>query len=385
MKFTGSVNPQHRPGGDRHQTRTGIYLTNTGRPVWYLIYMTAQPRSGQPEPEYLTYDEIHRLEDQLDIEELRLSSESPTKKSLTGHKHPRDLEGDPESEDIDSPVKKKRKKKSWKSKNWFFTWNNYISEGDESVKKLLGMDHLVAYVVQEEDSGTKHLQGVLSFSKRKRFKHLKFDWPEVHWEVCKNLMAARNYCQKIDTRAGKTWIEGFGTGEEVIDPLRGKKLYKYQQRVLDIIEGPVDDRKLYWLWSVKGGIGKSALTKHLVLKHGAMIVGGSWKDALYAIGEALKRKKKIHTVIFDIPRSQGNKISYTGIESIKNGCCFSPKYESASLVFNSPHVLVFANQAPSKENLSWDRWVIYNLDDDRDLRHVKTQADTWLTSNKFYV
>ncbi len=314
---------------------------------------------------------------------------------------------DSESEDIDDRERVTKKRKlteeqeqkredfhnGIKRYNWFLTWNNYDQEQDKSVKALLAMRHLKAYVIQEEqkEGGVRHLQGCLSFGEKRKFMYLKKKFHSVHWEPVENLAAARNYCQKLDTRVGKTWVVGFKTeplhNHKVVDPLEGKRLYAYQERIKAIIRGPVDDRKIYWLWSDKGGIGKSALTKSLVLTEDAILVGGTWKDALYAIGERLKKEngwQRIKVILIDIPRSQGNKVSYTGIESIKNGVAFSPKYESSMLVFDIPHVIVFANQEPNQNMLSLDRWVIKNLDGEQDLGHIKTERENYMTHHKFY-
>lgn len=66
-------------------------------------------------------------------------------------------------------------------------------------------------------------------------------------------------------------------------------------------------------------------------------------------------------VIFDIPRNQGNNVSYSAIESIKNGLICNTKYETGTKVFNSPKIMVFSNMAPDLESLSEDRWKIRNL------------------------
>uniref|UniRef100_UPI004049B2EE hypothetical protein n=7 Tax=Pseudomonadati TaxID=3379134 RepID=UPI004049B2EE len=64
---------------------------------------------------------------------------------------------------------------------------------------------------------------------------------------------------------------------------------------------------------------------------------------------------------FDIPRSQLDYLSYTGIEEVKNGCFFSSKYESEMVLYNSPHIIVFANEEPTYHKLSSDRWNVVDL------------------------
>ncbi len=272
---------------------------------------------------------------------------------------------------------KKRSKKNLKSKHWFFTWNGYPEEG---VETLLAMNRLIKWVIQEEDAGTKHLQGLLTFTHEKSWKWMKDTIAPVHWERCRNLQGAIRYCQKQKTRAGGQWICGYLISHDkinVIDPLEGKVLFRYQKNVVKILKGPIHDRRIYWLWSEKGNIGKSALCKHLVLKLNAIVIGGTWKDAYYAIGKVLEKGKEPKIIIFDLPRSQQNKISYTGIEGIKNGLFFSPKYESTMVCFNIPHIIIFANVPPNQDQLSGDRWNIKCLDKEEDLKHIKNLNTTF--------
>jgi len=42
---------------------------------------------------------------------------------------------------------------------------------------------------------------------------------------------------------------------------------------------------------------------------------------------------------------------------------YSSKYEGGYKLFNSPHVIVFANAEPKYEALSGDRWKVFNIDE----------------------
>lgn len=318
----------------------------------------------------------------MDLElEKAIAEQAPTYREPdeTGHseKHPR---LDDEEERLRP---KKKRKKSIKSVHWFLTWNGHT---EDSINKLIALKELTKWAIQEEtaESGTKHLQGLLTFRRSRSFTFLKRTLPEVHWEVCRSVEAAKRYCQKQETRTGKQWIKGYEIGtasqqSEVLDPLEGKTLYKYQAWILNIIAGEPDPRKIYWFFSQKGALGKSCLTKHMVLKHGAILIGGTFKDAYYAIA-AMKTKPKI--ILFDIPRNQGNKVSYTAMEGIKNGIFFSQKYEASMVKMNTPHIIIFANEAPQLEGLSKDRWEIYCLDDQDDLQHIPVEPRVEIEYNK---
>ncbi len=257
---------------------------------------------------------------------------------------------------------KKRRKVDMRVRNWFITWNNYDVG---SIHVLLAMKGLTRYMIQEEvgEKGTPHLQGVLVFKHAKLWSTLNNHTKgECVWKVCRDLDAAKVYCSKERTRSGQQWKKGFHVKVDVVDPLEGKELYPWQQEILDMVRGEADDRKVYWYWSSEGNVGKSVLCKHMVLKENAIVVGGAFRDAYYAIMQRVLGNKDVHIVVFALSRSQGNKVSYIAIEGIKDGMFFSPKYESGMCVYNCPHVMVFANEPPDLSMLSKDRWVVNCLD-----------------------
>ncbi len=276
-----------------------------------------------------------------------------------------------EQEDIShTEPAKKRQRVDKRSRHWFLTFNNY---GPDDIKILLGLGSTM-YAFQEEkgEKGTPHLQGVFSFNQPKRWTTLdKATKHKAVWDPARNVAACRNYCTKKATRSGKQWIHGYTFGKrKVIDPLEGKALYNWQREVIQSVQGIPHDRHIYWYWSQKGGIGKSALSKHLVMAEDALYVGGKFSDAFYAVKSCVDKGKDPHIVIFDIPRAQGDKVSYVAIEGIKNGLIFNAKYESGMCCFNIPHIILMANCPPNYEKLSMDRWVVKDLDQEEDLKNL---------------
>ncbi len=241
---------------------------------------------------------------------------------------------------------------------WFFTFNNY---NDKDIKNVCS--YFTKYTFQEEtgSNGTPHLQGVCF--KRCRFSTLKKAFPTVHWERCKNLKASLQYCTKLSTRSGKIHTKGFTKSKNIIiDYFKNKKPYIWQQNIIDMLSTKPDFRKIYWYWDSSGNIGKSALTRHLILNYDVLAVSGNARDIKCAYAKRIDDKKNVDMVIIDIPRSSFNNISYKCIEEIKNGFFFSSKYESNTYVFNIPHVIIFANSKPEISMFSLDRWVIKCLD-----------------------
>ncbi len=330
------------------------------------------------EEELVQTEEAERVPEDQDTVSEQLRSQRNISESVL---HKRRHDGRP------NPMEPPRKKRGVDiaTRSWFITWNNYTTT---SINTLLGITGLERYQIQEEicpSTGTPHLQGVLYFSPGAK-KWSTLDNTCHHkciWKPCRNLFAARNYCSKERTKApgGKSWTKNFQTEFHVTDPLAGKKMYAWQEAVVRIIEGTISQRIIYWFWSNKGNIGKSALVKHLVLKHGAIISGGKCKDAYYAIAEMVKKKLNPYIVVFDIPRAAKNDITYEGIEGIKNGLFFSPKYESSQCAFNAPHIIVMSNMEPQYGEMSRDRWVVRCLDGEEDLKHIPGEYDFSVNRN----
>ena len=101
----------------------------------------------------------------------------------------------------------------------------------------------------------------------------------------------------------------------------------------------------------------------MIIKYGILFCsGGKYSDIMNLIFN--QDMDACNCVMFDIPRANQGNISYSSLESIKNGMVCNTKYETGVKVFNSPHVFCFANFPPGDENmLSPDRWVIKNINE----------------------
>lgn len=241
-----------------------------------------------------------------------------------------------------------------------FTWNNYPIEAIETLLALF--NHIsYDYVFQEEkgESGTPHLQGVVSLKKRMRWS--EFGLPkDIHWEKVKHLPLCYEYCSRASKRFGNCWSLKYPIPLK-LKILHESDFYQWQIDTIDYIKTEPDDRTIWWLWSAKGGIGKSSFCKYLVYTFNAILCGkGQYSDIINIMFKA--NMDKTNVVVFDLPRNNGNKISYSALEAIKNGLIVNTKYETGSKLFNSPHIIVFSNMAPCVDAMSGDRWVIKCLD-----------------------
>lgn len=249
---------------------------------------------------------------------------------------------------------------SKKSRCFLLTWNNYDEKSFDYVKDYID-EYCKKGAVQEEigEKGTKHLQIGLYFENARSFKSLNNDFPKCHIEKGKNMFAVINYCKKDKSLNGKRYVKGM---KSVKDPLEGKILYDWEKELIDIINGPVDDRKIYWYWSREGGFGKTQFAKHLcITRKDVLFLSGKASDVKCGIAQWIEKGKDLNCAIFGFTKSLEKFISYEAIENAKDGIFFSGKYESGMIVYDQPHVICFANFPPDKNKLSKDRWVISNI------------------------
>lgn len=141
--------------------------------------------------------------------------------------------------------------------------------------------------------------------------------------------------------------------------------YPWQQELLSEISKPcTDDRKIVWYYDPKGDNGKTFLAKHLFKYHEAFI---TTKATSYHVATMLKSLidsgKNPSLVVFNFTRQQEEHKIYECIESVKDGLITAQKYIGKTLVFDSPHVVVFANYLPITDTMSSDRWDIRLLKD----------------------
>lgn len=251
-----------------------------------------------------------------------------------------------------------------RARSWCFTVNNH-TEGDVTQLTHYFRD-ANKYAMQEEegDNGTPHLQGVVSFKSARSFDKLKELCPKAHWEQCRDLKRSIAYCTKADTRKGQQWTHGV---PRPLDPPI-QKLREWQKYLVDELAQEPGDRKIIWYVDEKGGQGKTCLCKKLCIENGDCIyVNGKANDMKFAIAQRVEAGNPPRICLLDFTRCTEGRISYEGLESIKNGIFFSGKYESGMVIYNSPHVVCFANFWPERSQLTEDRWDIRPMEQEYEL------------------
>jgi hypothetical protein len=237
-----------------------------------------------------------------------------------------------------------------------YCWTFTLKADTLSVEQLVSqLNHIAKKWTFQEERGNEsdylHYQGVFSLKNKEYFQTVKNLFPSsIHLEPCQNWWASVVYCTKTETRTRGP----FFFGQPLIKTIT--TLYSWQLDCMDLMRGPVDDRKIYWLYESEGNVGKTSFAKYCAVHHGAcLLASGKTPDIAYALTDDPKN------VIFNITRTQEERFNYQALEAIKDGVLFSAKYESKVKIFNPPHVFVFANFAPDRRAMSRDRWRIAQI------------------------
>lgn len=241
-----------------------------------------------------------------------------------------------------------------------FVINNYTELEVSELKRVLPLiSKKAVFGLEVGDSGTPHIQGCLFLNKKMRYRTIVKEnscFARASFRVIRNDKACIEYCQKGEA------IYRHGDIPKPPKPLKIiENLYPWQQEIRDLCLTEPDDRTIHWYWEDKGNIGKSAFVKYMVVKHNALFTnGGKHNDLINLVFN--NDMDNCNIIIWDLPRASKGHISYSTLESVKNGMVCNTKYETGTKCFNPPHIIVFANYPPDDEGqLSSDRWNIINL------------------------
>lgn len=248
------------------------------------------------------------------------------------------------------------------SRRWIVVINN-PSEKEESSYKTTGYFKWI-YQIESGQNGTEHLQGYISHKTPIKQTTLKNKFPRAHLEVARgNEDQNITYCSKCDTRV---------RGPYHSDNIKVKKdikvianLFPWQKELLSHIDFN-DDRKIYWYFDDVGCSGKTAMAKYLIKHHNSLYVNGEAKDVFHAVAEHKNKDDLI--IVINFTRMH-EKVNYGMMEALKDGIFFAGKYESKQVIMNSPHIVVFSNNAPWRDALSDDRWAVYMITGERTLEN----------------
>lgn len=253
----------------------------------------------------------------------------------------------------------KKSKQIPSRKNHFFTYNNYcIDEIDAIVATFKHFAYKGKIQSEIGENGTPHLQGMIWCKKPHRSTEFKLP-KEIHFESLKDKDNVRDYCAKDETHDG-VFRTSWGFPKPLVI-LKKDDFYDWEIQMDNIVSTEPDDRTINWIYSKNGNKGKSTFCKYLAYTYNAVICGkGVYSDIINIMFNA--NMDETNLVVFDLPRNNGNKVSYSALEAIKNGLICNTKYETGNKLFNPPHILIFANDEPSWEAMSMDRFKVLCID-----------------------
>lgn len=251
---------------------------------------------------------------------------------------------------VSDPKKKSSNNQCYR---WQFTlkFNGEPNEPELLAQLLRPFCKEFYYQLEQGESDYQHFQGCLSLITKHRLNEVKnMIRNDVHLEPAKNWHALKNYCGKSETRIAGPW------NHQTAWIRLPEQLFEWQQQVVDLVSQECDnDRIIYWFWDEEGCKGKTTLCKYLISRYGACMIDGGYKDIAFSLPDNPK------IVLMNITRTTEGHVNYKALEAVKDGLVFSAKYESRVKIFNSPHVIVFANFQPDFEAMSKDRWFVHKL------------------------
>lgn len=239
---------------------------------------------------------------------------------------------------------------------WCFTF--FVNDdGEPSASQLsqLISVHSKEYGFQLEEAPTTkklHYQGWLSLKNKEYMQTVCNILPSAHIEPMKDIWKSKKYCSKEESRVAGPWDQT----SIFIETIDRNHFYDWQHKCYEILMRKPNNRTIHWVYEPKGNCGKTAFCKYMAVHNGAIVFNNApTKDIAFALPAAPR------IVLFNMSRSSENRFNYNAVEAIKDGLIFSPKYEGRMKIFDSPHVMIFANFEPEYNALSIDRWCIYRI------------------------
>lgn len=267
---------------------------------------------------------------------------------------------------------------------WSFTWNLQMVPMDHDYSDFEAPFNFVEFFQErgatkvaiqlergekgecENNEGRLHWQGCIEIDHKIRpVTYFKLD-KKIHWSKTKFRNNALQYCCK-DRTAILPERYRYLYNVIKIRPLMKIKfeILRPWQKALAvkyINYAAWTDRKIHWYWEATGGIGKTIMCKYFVDQCHAIILGGKADNCKYGVQQYVATNNQGPPIIvINVPRASLGYISYTAIEEVKDAIFFSGKYEGGMVRYNTPHVIVFANEPPDTSKMSPDRWVIHEL------------------------
>jgi len=264
------------------------------------------------------------------------------------------------------------KKRISASKRWCFTLNNYTEEEYGDILTTI-KEKCEIYIIGKElgeNNKIPHLQGYIEFKTNRRPIET-FKIKKIHWEKAKgNRNDNFKYCSKQGD-----YVANFKNDDKTFEPLIIiNDLKGWQAKMNNIIIEEIknrDFRKIHWIYDPLGGKGKTSLIKYLDTKFTCVISTVSNKSDVATLirgrfydekDKPIEDINKGWLMLFNFQKDYDySKLNYDTLESIKDGLITATKYRGKTLNFNSPVVVIMANERPL--NLINKRITVYEFNE----------------------
>lgn len=259
-------------------------------------------------------------------------------------------------------------------RKWFGTWNNYSSQEYQNLCNWAIAE--CKYYIIGKEIGTKnetpHLQIWFEFNHQKKYTTMREIFPGCYWRKGRGKLKDNfQYCRKDEEFFTNVKVNDVLTIEDFKLNLKKKLLLEYtnikwkpwQESVLKYLNTNMTaEREILWYWESVGNVGKSFLSKFIVLTFTGVIMADGKKDNIFhQIKLMMDNKEEPKIIILDIPKTCKDFVNYGVIEQIKNGLIYSGKYEGGLCYFEIPKCIIFANFPPELNKWSKDRYKVVEL------------------------
>lgn len=222
------------------------------------------------------------------------------------------------------------------------------------------------FQLEEGAQGRRHLQGRMSLKVKERISGVLKKFPGYHISVTSSENIGNNYyVTKEDSRVEGPWSS---EDVEIYVPRQVREietLREWQQYIIDDRE-VWNTRTINVIIDKEGNNGKTTLCTYAgVHGYGRKIpFSNDFRDIMRMVMDTPTSK----LYIFDIPRAlKKDHLNqfFAGVEEIKNGYAWDDRYAFKEKYFDCPNIWIFMNEIPDVTHLSHDRWVFWNIVEQR--------------------
>jgi len=132
------------------------------------------------------------------------------------------------------------------------------------------------------------------------------------------------------------------------------------------------DRHINVIYNPGGCIGKSVFIASMMAKYPDKVLGieglGNSRDVATMISGAMDRGWDGSCVLINLTRSAADHKIYAPLEAIRDGMMTSQKYTGRTMLWDCKSVWMFVNWMPKLDAVSEDRWIIWGISSETNLR-----------------